>query len=100
MTALTKLAILIVLWLPFTLACLAAGGASLLAIIFEWQEYGKNLLRAMDKVLAALVGFDGYHTLSAECGVSSHPLARALRWVLDLIQAGHCVEAAKNEGLL
>lgn len=100
MTLLTKLAILIVLWLPFTLGCLAAGMLSLLAIIFEWQTYGKNLLRAMDKVLAALVGFDGYHTLSAECGVSTHPLAVLLRRALDLIQPGHCVGAAKNEGLL
>lgn len=95
-----KLAIIIVLWLPFTLGCLAAGLASLLAIICGWHDYGKNLLRAMDKTLAALLGFTGYYTLSAECGVSPHPLAILLRKALDLIDDGHCVGAAKNEGLL
>lgn len=100
MSLLTKLVVLIVLWLPFTLGCLAAGGLSLLAVIFGWQNYGKNLLRAMDKTLAAVFSFSGYHTLSAECGVSKHPLAVLLRRALDLIQPGHCIGAALNEGLI
>lgn len=100
MSIFARLAILIVLWLPFTLGCLAAGVVSLLAVIFGWERYGKDVLRAMDKTLAAVLGFSGFFTLSAECGVSTHPLAVLLRRALDLIQPGHCIEAAKHEGLL
>lgn len=95
-----KLAIILILWVPFTFGCLAAILVSFLAIIFDWTAYGKNVLRAMDKVLAAVLGFSGYFTLSAECGVSTVQPWIALRWLLNKIQAGHCEGAAKNEGLL
>lgn len=94
-----KLALILVLWLPFTLGCLAAGVVSLLAILFDWTDYGKNVLRAMDKTLAAVLGFSGFFTLSAECGVSNEKPWVWLRWLLDRIQPGHCEGAAKNEGL-
>ncbi len=100
MSWLAKLAVLLVLWLPFTLGCLVAGFVSLLAIIFDWQEYGKNVLRAMDKVLASVLTFDGYHTLSAECGIATKQPWVALRWLLNKIESGHCEGAAKKEGLL
>lgn len=92
-----RFAVVLILWLPFSLGGLVAIGASLIAILCDWYTYGKNLLRAMDKVLAALFGFSGYFTLSAECGVSTHPLAKLLSRTLDLIDPGHCVGAAKNE---
>ena len=95
-----KLAIILILWLPFTVGCLAAVVVSLLAIMFDWKIYGKNVLRSMDKVLAAVLGFSGYFTLSAECGVANSQPWIALRWLLDKIQAGHCEGAAKNEGLI
>lgn len=95
-----KLAIILVLWLPFTLGCLVAGVVSLLAILFDWTTYGKNVLRAMDKVLAAVLGFSGYFTLSAECGIATIQPWTTLRWLLNKIQAGHCEGAARNEGLI
>ena len=95
-----KVALILILWLPFTLGCLAAGVVSLLAILLEWNTYGKNVLRAMDKVLASVLGFSGYYTLSAECGISSKQPWVFLRFLLNKIQAGHCEGAAKNEGLL
>lgn len=94
-----KIVLIVALWLPFTLGCLAAGVVSLLAILFDWNEYGKNVLRAMDKTLAAVLGFSGFFTLSAECGVSNEKPWVWLRWLLDRIQPGHCEGAAKNEGL-
>lgn len=100
MSIFARLAILIVLWLPFTLGCLAAGVVSLLAVIFGWERYGKDVLRAMDKTLAAVLGFSGFFTLSAECGVATGAPWTWLRAALDLIQPGHCVGAARNEGLL
>ena len=53
----------------------------------------------MDKTLAAVLGFSGFFTLSAECGVSNEKPWVWLRWLLDRIQPGHCEGAAKNEGL-
>jgi hypothetical protein len=94
-----KLAIILVLWLPFSLGCLVAIVASLFAIIAEENAYGKDVLRAMDKVLAAVCGFSGFFTLSAECGIAYEPPWTWLRWLLNKIQAGHCEGAAINEGL-
>jgi|LakMenEpi03Aug12_release.lakeMendotaPanAssembly.Ray.scaffolds.fasta_scaffold852294_2 hypothetical protein len=94
-----KLAIILVLWLPFSIAALLSVPISLAAIMLEENIYGKDVLRAMDKLLAALCGFSGYFTLSAECGVATEQPWAGLRWVLDKIQAGHCEGAAKNEGL-
>lgn len=95
-----RLAFVLILWLPFSIGCLLAIVTSLAAIALEENEYGKNVLRAMDKVLAATVGFSGYFTLSAECGVAQTQPWIQLRWLLDKIQAGHCRGSAKNEGLI
>lgn len=95
-----KLAIILVLWLPFSLGCLAAIVVSLFAILMEENAYGKDVLRAMDKLLAAVLGFSGFFTLSAECGVTEKQPWILLKTILNLIQAGHCEGAAKNEGLI
>lgn len=95
-----KLALILVLWLPFSIGCLAAIFVSLAAILLEENTYGKDVLRAMDKLLAAVLGFSGHFTLSAECGVATTAPWVQLRWLLDKIQAGHCEGAAKNEGLI
>lgn len=97
---LTKLAIILVLWLPFSIGCLVAIPVSLFAILVEENTYAKNCLRAMDKTLAAVLGFSGYFTLSAECGVAFSAPWNQLRYLLNLIQPGHCEGAAKKEGLL
>lgn len=95
-----KLAIILVLWLPFSIGALAAIFVSLAAILLEENAYGKDVLRAMDKLLAAVFGFSGFFTLSAECGVAKEAPWVQLRWILDKIQEGHCIGAAKNEGLI
>lgn len=94
------LAVLIVLWLPFSAAAIVAILVSLVAVFVEW-EYAKNILRAQDKTMAALLGWTGRYTVSAECGAGKEP-CRFCRWVcalLDLIQPGHCAGAAKREGI-
>ena len=95
-----KIAIILVLWLPFSLGAIAAILVSLIAILFDRIHYGKDVLRAMDKLLAAVLGFSGYFTLSAECGIEQRQPWVALRGILDWIQPGHCEGAAKNEGLI
>ena len=94
-----KMALILVLWLPFSVGCVAAIVVSLAAILLDENTYGKDVLRAMDKTLAAVCGFSGFFTLSAECGVSTAAPWAQLRRILNRIQPGHCEGAAKNEGL-
>ena len=88
---------LLVLWLPFSLAAIIAIPVSLVAVFLEW-DYAKNILRAKDKLAAALLGWDGRRTLSAECGASDCRFCRAICWTLNWIDHGHCAGAAAREG--
>jgi len=88
---------LFVLWLPFSLAALVAIPISLIAVFVEW-EYAKNILRAKDRAAAALLGYSGKYTISAECGRSECRLCKWVCGFLDLIQPGHCDGAALKEG--
>lgn len=102
MTFAQRVGVLLVLWLPFSSAGEVAIVVTFFVVLFgsqaAQQGYGKNVLRAMDKVLAAVCGFSGYYTFSAECGVATGQPWAAIRRLLDLIQPGHCEGAAKNEG--
>lgn len=100
MSILAKIAIILILWVPFSIGAILSVPVSLWAIVFNKNVYGKDVLRSMDKLLAAVLGFSGDYTLSAECGVSKEFPWVQLRWVLNKIQAGHCEGAAKQEGLL
>lgn len=65
------------------------------------SAWAKNVFRAGDKTLAAVLGFSGFHSLSAECGAGDSLLCRALLPVIDhVFGEGHCIGAARNEGLL
>ena len=88
----------LILWLPFSLACLVAVPVSFVGIAVWSQGYGKNLLGGMDRTGSGLLGLDARYTISAHCGVN--PRLKPLRILLDLIQQGHCEGAARKEGLL
>lgn len=93
-------AALIVLWIPFSVAALVAIPVSLFAVFMEWG-YAKNILRAKDKLAASLIGWSGNNTVSAECGARPDcRICSMLCRFLDLIQPGHCLGAAKKEGLI
>lgn len=93
-----KLLAIILLWFPFSLAALVAIPVLLWALLTGDESIWKPIGRAMDKLLAALLGFSGEHTLSAELGACIR--LQWLRWFLDLIEADHCRKAARAEGLL
>lgn len=98
----TVLVALFVLWLPFSIAALLAIPVALVAIFQEDEErYAKDVLGAMDRVGAALVGWGYKYTISARCGATHSGCAfcRGVCWLLDLIDPGHCKGAAKHEGL-
>ncbi len=85
-----------VLWLPFSLLALAAIPIALLAIVFDEMPYGKDVIRAMDKLGAAVLGFDGHRTISAECGARDCKLCSWLCALLDRVDPGHCAKAAEK----
>lgn len=91
----------LLLWLPFSAACLAAIPVALWAVLAEENVYAKDLLRAMDKVMAALLGWGGRYTVSAECGSrqSACAFCKLVCWLLNKLDPGHCEGAAKREGL-
>lgn len=92
------LAAILILWIPFSIAALVAIPVLLFGLLTEDESIWRPVGRAMDKLLAALMGYSGNHTLSAELGASAD--YRWVRWILNKIQAGHCEGAAKGEGLI
>lgn len=92
------LSAILILWLPFSLAALFAPFRLLYGMLVDDITIWKPVGRAMDKLMAALLGFGGNYTLSAELAVSSR--LQWLRKVLDMVEYDHCNKAAKSEGLL
>lgn len=88
----------LLLWFPFSLAALVAIPMLLWGLLTEDESIWKPVGRAMDKLLAAILGYSGNHTLSAELGASTD--YAWLRKFLDLFENKHCIKAAKGEGLV
>lgn len=89
------------LWLAFTVLTLAGIAAAPVAILAGRWGYAKQLGAAMDRLGAAVLGWGGQFTISAECG-SRHKDCRFCKLacrLLDLVQPGHCAGAATNENL-
>jgi len=98
--AATILVAIFVLWLPFSIAALCSVPIVLWAV-FSAQGYAKECLKAQDKLMAALFGWGGDYTVSAECGSRRKDclICTVICRLLSIIQPGHCEGAAKNEGL-
>lgn len=93
-----KLLAILLLWIPFSLAALVAIPYLLYGLLAEDESIWRPVGRAMDKLMAAVMGYSGNHTLSAELGASTD--YHWLRVMLDKIQDGHCAKAARDEGLI
>ena len=99
MNPLQKLILTLVLWLPVSLAALAAIPLALLGLWFDKTVYAKQVLKAMDRVAAAVLGWSGDFTVSAECGKSECRFCKALCGLLNLIDKGHCKKVSRREGV-
>lgn len=89
---------LLVLWLPFSLLALASIPVAFVAVLFDEMPYGKDVLRSMDKLGAAVLGWSGRFTVSAECGASECRFCKAICALLNRVDPGHCKGAALKEG--
>lgn len=89
----------LVLWVPFALFALVSVLLAPAAVIFDRWGYAKDLGRGMDRLGAAVLGWGGDYTISAECGSrhSKCSFCKLVCWLLDRVQFGHCESAAKNE---
>ena len=88
--------ILALVWLSFVVAALLAIPLSLLYL--TEREYGKNLMSTMSRVMAAVLGWTGKFTTSAQCGKSNCLLCKVACWLLNRIDPNHCADAAADEG--
>lgn len=86
------------LYLVFSIAAALAGVAGLAGLCFGRTTYASRICRAMDALLAAMLGWDGRSTVSSECGASDCRFCRWLCRALDLVlQKDHCaLEARRN----
>ena len=94
-----KVVILALVWLSFVVAALLAIPLSLLYL--TERQYGRNVLLSMDRVMAAVLGWSGQYTVSAQCGKSDCMLCKVVCWLLNRIdrgKLGHCEDAAADEG--
>ena len=93
-----KLAILVLLAIFYCLAIPIGFLFTAFAVITLSPHIGE-VITALDKFIAATLGWSGRYTVSAQCAVSTTLPARMLRSVLNAIMADHCENAAKSEGL-
>ena len=96
MKALRKFWFIFVLWLMFSFGCFCV---PFLAIVYPWfkhRGYMQNVVKAADRMCAALLGFSGRQMLSTELIYETR-----LMWMrkeLDNIEKNHCEESAYEEG--
>ncbi len=85
-----------VLYAIFSLVVTVAGPAGLVGLALGQTQYASNISRAMDALLAAMLGWDGRSTVSKECGRSSCRFCRWLCALLHLVlERNHCAKAAE-----
>jgi hypothetical protein len=92
-----RILISLLLWLPFAVFSIVAVVLSPFAILLEEWTYAKDLGRAMDKLGAAVMGWGGHFTISAECGRRKCHFCTFVCWMLDFVDKGHCAGAAERE---
>ena len=58
------------------------------------MNYLERVLISMDRLVAAVLGWSGEKTVSAECGDSRCVFCRVLCALLNKLNPNHCAEAA------
>lgn len=88
--------LVVLLWMLFSCCCFAA---PFLAMFFRWYpkgSYVRRFVRAADRLIAAMLGYSGRFTLSAE--LADHSSHQWLRDILNLVEPNHCEIEAMEEG--
>lgn len=61
------------------------------------RQYADNMLRSMSRTFAALCGYSGRYSMSAECGMRLNEFSKLVDFLLG---KGHCESQARIEGLI
>jgi hypothetical protein len=93
-----KLLAALILWFAFSTAVIVAIPVLLFGVLTGNERIWSPVGRAMDRVLAALLGYSGRYTTSAELAVSDRH--QWLRKLVDTLEPGHCEKEARKEGLI
>jgi len=97
---------LLVIWLLFcagAVICFAAPLVSVILVIIQpslRQQRIQNIVRSMDRLNAALLGWSGANTISGECGADNCRFCTWVCKILNVAEEGHCRKTAVNEGLI
>ena len=84
------------LWILFSICCFIAPFVGMFFWAYPKHSYMRRFVKAADRMIAALLGFSGRHTLSVEVAY-----ARDYQWLhdtLNAVEAGHCENEAFEEG--
>lgn len=87
------------LFVLFTIGCWMA---PILTLFFRFatpNSYWRRFVYAADKMMAAMFGFSGRFTLSAECAYAERKTFKILHDMLNDIQPEHCEKAALHESM-
>lgn len=88
---------LVGLWVVFSVGCFVAPVLGAVFWLMPRDGYSRRFVKAADRMLAAILGFSGRHTLSAE--VAAHPDWKWMHDILNEVQPNHCEEQAFEEHL-
>lgn len=91
-----RLVFTLTLWLMFTFGCFCAPFMVIGYTYFKQKGYMQNVIKAADRLCAALLGFTGRQMLSTELIHETRLIW--MKKALDEIEPGHCEESAIEEG--
>lgn len=90
-----KYVTVIVLYVIFSVASALAGVWGVLSLVTGDTSRISRITHAMDRLLAAMLGWDGKSTVSRECGTDDCRFCTVLCRILDkLLEKHHCEKEA------
>lgn len=86
-----------ILYILFSIAAMFAGLWGVLSLITGTKRISR-ICQAMDRLLAAMLGWDGRATVSKECGSSNCKFCIYLCKVLNnILEKDHCLKEARKD---
>lgn len=90
-----RLVFILILWVLFTLGCMLAPFMSIFYFFFPMNHYLRRVVKAADRMIAAILGYSGKFTASVES--ASEPRLEWLHYMLNEIQENHCENEVVSE---
>jgi hypothetical protein len=95
MRTLQKIIFILILWGIYSFGSIIAPIMAIFLIWYWNTRYMRNFILASDRLMAAMFGFSGRTTLSAELYFSKR--LQWMRKMLDYIEPNHCINSCFTE---